>query len=100
MYACKTIIMRQVVLCYEIGFREGVHTLRGSTILGFRGSGSGLRVRIWVATGSFSDSGKDWFGVGGASDSSGSVPFLSPSRSSGHVDDPGVLKKYSAFRRR
>src|SRR4051812_12207055 len=58
MYACKTIIMRQVVLCYKIGFREGVHTSGVSTIL-VPGFGVGLRVQGSTARsrtpGSFSD---------------------------------------------
>src|SRR4051812_32546709 len=59
MYACKTIIMRQVVLCYKIGFREGVHTLRGLDGLGVPGFGVGLGVQ--GSTETFSDKrGRSW----------------------------------------
>src|SRR3954468_2304183 len=84
--------MRQVVLCYEIGFEERVHTLGVETVLGFRGSGlvSGSRVRRFGLGGGVigyrgvilaNPVSRTWFGVGGETGASGSVSFLLSARS-------------------
>ena len=54
MYACKTVIMRQVVLYYKIGFSGRGSHIRVRQIL-VPGFGVGLRVQ--GSTGSASDSG-------------------------------------------
>src|SRR3954468_5073747 len=89
------LICNKLLFSYKIGFSDKGHTLGVSTILGFRGSGSGLGVQglgfdlgvtfSTIGVGLVATGKQGLVGVGGASGPPWAVPFLSHSRSSGHV---------------